>query len=164
MHPHLLWDTIVTAAAAVLSEHGATPPFALPLSIQNVPGFGAGEVQLLLDPVEVSSNRILRIRRTYEPSRLIELAAIAIAGIGLHYAGGHEILDLAVRGSAADYLIDQSRDHLEIAGRSRRSDFEVAWQQKWQRLNAVRQGGCYVCVVEFESPAGRLAFARSQEE
>jgi len=56
-------------------------------------------------------------------------------------------------------MMDESRHHLEIAGRSRRGDFEVAWQQKWRRLEETQEGGCYVCVVEFESPAGRLAFA-----
>ena len=159
MHPRLLWDTIVIAATAVLNEQMISPPFVVPLSIQNVPGFGEGEVRLFLAPVDVPTERVLRIRRTYEPSRLIELAAIAIAGIGLHYAGGHQILDLAVRGSAADYLIDEAGHHLEIAGRSRRTDFETAWQQKWHRLHETQQGGCYVCVAEFESPAARLAFA-----
>lgn len=155
----MLWDTIITAAAAVLTGTQASPPFRFPLAIQNVPGFGDGELRLLLDPVDVPDERQFRVRRTYEPSRLIELAAIAVAGIGLHHAGGHEILDLAVRGSAADYLADESRHHLEIAGRSRRSDLETAWQQKRRRLGETQEGGCYVCVAEFESPAGRLAFA-----
>jgi len=159
MHPRLLWDTIITATAAVLTGLQASPPFRFPLTILDVPGFGDGELLLLLDPADVLDDRLVRVRRTYEPPRLIELAAIAIAAIGLHHAGGHEILDLAVRGSAADYLVDESRHHLEIAGRSRRSDFEVAWQQKWRRLEETQEGGCYVCVVEFESPAGRLAFA-----
>ncbi len=91
MHPRLLWDTILTAAVAVLSEGGTSPPFAFPLSIRNVPGFGDGDIRLLLDPVDVPPDRVMRIHRTYEPLRLIELAAIAIAGVGLHYAGGHEI-------------------------------------------------------------------------
>jgi hypothetical protein len=159
MHPRLLWDTIIYATAAVLAGIQSSPPFRFPLTIQDVPGFGDGELSLLLDPVDVPDDRLIRVRRTYEPSRLIELAAIAIAGIGLHHTGGHEILDVAVRGSAADYLVDESRHHLEIAGRSRRSDFEVAWQQKWRRLQEAQGGGCYVCVTEFESPAGRLAFA-----
>lgn len=159
MHPHLLWDTLITAVAAVMGESGAVPPFAIPLSIENVPGFGEGEVRLLLDPTNVPSAEVVRIRHTYEPSRLIELAAIAIAGIALHYAGGHEILDVAVRGSAADYLIDATRHRLEVAGRSRRSDFRTAWQKKWDRLQGKPHSGCYVCVVEFESPATRLAFA-----
>ncbi|HZV06232.1 MAG TPA: hypothetical protein VE999_14230 [Gemmataceae bacterium] len=159
MHPRLLWDTIITAAAAVLAGTQASPPFSIPLEIQNVPGFGDGELRLLLDPASVPEERLVRVRRTYEPSRLIELTAIAIAGIGLHLAGGHEILDVAVRGSAADYLVDEARHHLEIAGRSRRSDMETAWQQKWRRLEDAQEGGCYVCVAEFESPAGRLAFA-----
>jgi hypothetical protein len=159
MHPRLLWDTLITATVAVMSEQGALTPFAIPLSMENVPGFGEGKVRLLLDAADVPSEGVVRIRRTYEPSRLIELAAIAIAGIGLHHAGGPEILDVAVRGSAADYLIDAAGHRLEVAGRSRRSDFETAWQQKWHRLQSKRHGGCCVCVVEFESPAARLHFA-----
>ena len=100
-----------------------------------------------------------QVRRTYEPSRLVELAAIAIAGLGLHHAGGHEIVDVAVRGSAADYLVDQAQQHLEIAGRSRRSDFDTAWRQKWQRLTDLWGSGFYLSVAEFEGRTGRLAFA-----
>src|SRR5262249_35811803 len=55
----------------------------------------------------------------------IELAAIALAGLALYHGGGHEIVDVAVRGSGADYLVDAGRHLLEIAGRSRRSDFEA---------------------------------------
>src|SRR5689334_15629719 len=112
MHPRLLWDTIIYAAAAILGGIQPRSPFRFPLTIQDVPGFGDGELNLLLDPADVPDDRLIRVRRTYEPSRLIELAAIAVAGIGLHHAGGHEILDVAVRGSAADYLVDESRHHL----------------------------------------------------
>jgi hypothetical protein len=64
--------------------------------------------------------------------------------VGLHPAGGHEIRDIALRGSAADYLVDESNYLLEIAGRSRRGDFGSAWQQKWQRLTARMGSGFYV--------------------
>jgi hypothetical protein len=47
---------------------------------------------------------------------------------------------------------------LEIAGRSRGRDLDVAWQQKQQRLTDRSGPGFYVCVAEFESPAARLAF------
>jgi hypothetical protein len=117
----------------------------------------------MIEPAGVTADRIVRVRRTYEPSRLVELAAIAVAGAALHHTGGHEIRDIAARGSAADYLIDEANHHLEIAGRSRRSDCEVAWQQKWQRLGDRVSSGVYVCVVEFESPAGRLAFRAEGE-
>ncbi len=101
---------------------------------------------------------MVRLRRTYEPSRLVELAGIAIAGLGLYHAGAHEIRDIALRGSVADYIVDEANHLLEIAGRSRRSDFSAAWQQRWQRLSEGRSGGFYVCVAEFETPAGQLAF------
>jgi hypothetical protein len=130
MHPELLWETILTATAAVLSDPGAEPPYPFDLTIENVLGFGSEECRLLIDPAGVSANQVARVRRTYEPSRQVEMAAIAVAGLGLHHAGGHEILDLAIRGSAADYLVDHAHHHLEIAGRSRRSDLETAWRHK----------------------------------
>jgi hypothetical protein len=158
MHPHLLWDTTIPATVAVLGDVGATVPHILPLSVENVPGFGSGELRLMIDPTGVTSEVLARLRRTYEPSRLIELAAIAVAAIGLHRAGGHQILDVARRGSGADYLVDEIHQRLEIAGRSRRRDLDAAWQQKQHRLADGSGRGFYVCVAEFESPAARLAF------
>ncbi len=159
MHPRLLWGEIFAAAVAVLSTISSQPPFPFTLELQDVPGFGSDRIDLALDPAGVATEHVVRLRRTYEPSRLVELAAIAIAGLGLYHGGGHEIRDIAVRGSAADYLVDEANHRLEIAGRSRRGDFGVAWQQRWQRLADRLGGGFYVCVVEFETPAGKLAFA-----
>ena len=159
MHPCLLWDDITAAAVAVMSDTGADAPFPLDVSVENVPGFGSETLSLALDSTGVSSGYVERARRTYERHRLVELAAIAIAGVGLSCAGGHMIRDVALRGSAADYLVDESNCVLEIAGRSRRSDFGVAWYEKWRRLTDRLHSGFYVCVIEFESPAGRLAFS-----
>jgi hypothetical protein len=128
------------------------------LAIDDVHGFGSGVCRLLIDPSGISTSQVARVRRTYERSRLVELAAIAITGLGLRAAGAHEIRDVSLRGSAADYLVDEGRHHLEIAGRSRRSDFEVAWKQKWQRLAERWRGNFYLCVSEFETTTGRLAF------
>jgi hypothetical protein len=159
LHPELLWETITTAATAVFEGTGAEPPFPFRLVFENIPGTGSGECCLLLDPRGIAADRTARVRRTYEPFRLVELAAIALAGLGLNHAGGHEIVDLSVRGSAADYLVDQARHRLEIAGRSRRVDFEAAWRQKWERLTDLWGSGFYLFVAEFETPAGRLAFS-----
>jgi hypothetical protein len=164
MHPRLLWETIISAAAAVLGQLQAEPPFEVPLAIQDVPGCDTTELRLLLDPIDLAVDRVARIRRTYEPARLIELAAIAVAGIGLYHAGGHEIVDVALRGSGADYLVDAAQQQLEIAGRSRRGDFGVAWQQQWRRLHEAGVRSGYVCVAEFESPRARLGFAAWEGE
>jgi hypothetical protein len=158
MHPNLLWDTIIPATVAVFADIGASAPHPLPLTVQAVPGFGSQGFQLLIDPGGVSPELLAKVRRTYEPSRLIELAAIAVAALGLHRAGGHQMVDVARRGSGADYLVDEAHHHLEIAGRSRRRDLEAAWEQKQQRLTVRSGPGFYVCVAEFESPAARLAF------
>jgi hypothetical protein len=158
MHPNLLWDTIIPATAAVFADIGASVPHPLPLTVQAVPGFGSQELRLLIDPGGISPEWLAKVRRTYEPSRLVELAAIAVAALGLHRAGGHQIVDVARRGSGADYLVDQTHHQLEIAGRSRRRDLDAAWQQKQQRLTDRAGPGFYVCVAEFESPAARLAF------
>ena len=127
--------------------------------MENVLGFGSDECCLLIEPSDVPAGHVSQVKRTYERPRLVELAAIAIAGLALHHAGGHEIIDVALRGSAADYHVDQARHHLEIAGRSRRRDLETAWRQKWQRLGQHWQNGFYLCLAEFETYTGRLAFA-----
>ena len=59
----------------------------------------------------------------------------------------------------ADYLVDDELHLLEVAGRSRGSDLNSAWKQRWGRLSDRLGSGFYVCVAEFETPAGRLAFA-----
>jgi hypothetical protein len=86
------------------------------------------------------------------------LAAIAITALALYHGGGHEIVDLAIRGSGADYLVDYNRQLLEIAGRSRRSDAEAAWQERLDRLRNRASEGFYLCVIELETPAGKLAY------
>src|SRR5262249_11936004 len=87
MHPELLWETILTATAAVLAQPGMEPPYAVALTVESVPGFGTEQCRLLVDPVGVSETRMAQVRRTYEPSRLVEVAAIALTAIGLHHAG-----------------------------------------------------------------------------
>lgn len=156
--PSVALESILTATAAVLEDLSAPAPYPVTLTVENVPGFGSETCRLLIDPAGVSPNHVARIRRTYEPSRLVELAAIAVTALGLHHAGGHEILDVAVRGSAADYLVDQAGHQLEVAGRSRQRDLETAWRQKWQRLIERGGTGFYLCVTEFETATGRLAF------
>jgi hypothetical protein len=150
MHPELEWQEIVAATVAALEDRGLEAPF-------QMPGFGTGELRLLIDRTGLAADRVARMRRTYELPHRIELAAIALAGLALYHGGGHEIIDVAVRGSGADYLVD-SAHLLEIAGRSRRADFSVAWQERVDRLKDRATGGFYLCVVELQSPAGRLMF------
>lgn len=75
MHPELLWETILTATAAVLGEPSAEPPYPFTLAVENVPGFGTEECRLLIDTTGVAAGRMAQVRRTYESSRLVELAA-----------------------------------------------------------------------------------------
>jgi hypothetical protein len=157
-HPGLLWDEIAMAAAAVFTRFHQQPPFGFDLSIIEVPGCPDDVLTMSIETMAYSANEINRIRRTYEAPRLVEMAAIAIAGLGLYHAGEHRICDVASSGSGADYLVDDESYLLEIAGRARRKDLESAWRQRWQRLSESARGGFYVCVAEFETPAGRLAF------
>jgi len=141
LHPRLLWDDILAATVAVLSETCPQSPFPFTLTVQDLPGFGSEQLRFAIDPVGVAADHVRRLQRTYEASRLVELAAIAIAGLGLYYGGGHEMRDVALRGSGADYLVDEVHHLLEVAGRSRRRDFGVAWQQRWQRLSERLESG-----------------------
>jgi len=158
MHPELEWNEIAVAAVAVLEERGFEAPFQLHIDAAGVPGFGSETLQFSIARDGIHAPQVERIRRTYDAPRRIELAAIAVAGLALYHGGGHEIVDVAVRGSSADYLVGLSSNVLEIAGRSRRSDFATAWQQKKERLEARSARSFYLCVVEFETPAGRLEF------
>ncbi len=158
MHPRLLWPGIVAATSAVLSERQPNRPFHMQIEIQDIPGFGSSTGTFVLDSKGISNDHVLKLRRTFESTRLVKMAAIAIAGLGLHFAGNHEMMELAVRGTAADCLVDEARHRLEIAGRSRKSDFTTAWEERHQRLLARPNGGFFICVVEFETPFARLMF------
>jgi hypothetical protein len=158
MHPLLLWEPIIPATVAVFRQRGMEPPFGFLLAVEDVPGFGTDALELVIDPIGVSVDVVERLQRTFEPSRQIEMAAIAVAAIGLHVAGAHQLIDVSPRGSAADYLVDAARHHLEIAGRSRRRDLDAAWEQKQPRLLEQSERGCYLCVSEFETCTGRLRF------
>lgn len=159
MHPRLLWDDIIAAAVAAFDDREFTAPFQIPVEMENVPDFGDDKLELEIDGVGIESTHIEKVRRTYEAHRLVELAAIAVAGLVLFAAGGHQIRDVALRGSSADYLIDEEGYLLEVAGRSRRSDFQSAWDARWNRLSEYQYAGFFIFVLEFETPAGRLAFA-----
>jgi hypothetical protein len=158
MHPQLSWNDMRAAAVAIFADSGAMPPFEFELEVKDVPGFDDDTLWMKIDARTISDAYVAQLRRTYEPARLVELAAIAIAGLALYHAGGHVIDDVALRGTGADYLVDEGSYLLEVAGRSRRRDFQSAWRQKWQRLLAKVGGGFFVCVAEFESRSGRLAF------
>jgi hypothetical protein len=158
LHSRLYWEPIIVATAAVLSRGADVPPHRFTLAVEGVHGFGTEVLEIEIGVEDIRPHDVERLRRTLEPSRQIELAAIAIAGIGLHLAGGHQMVDLAVHGSGADYLVDAARIPLEIAGRSRRRDVDLAWQQKEQRLLERRESGVYICVCEFATLTGRLGY------
>jgi hypothetical protein len=159
MHACLIWDDIIAAAVAVLDAQGFSAPYPVVLDFENMPDHGSGRATLQIISAGVLVENAAKARRTHEPHRLVELAAIAIAGLALHALGGHQIRDVALRGSAADYLVDEENRLLEVAGRSRRNDFHAAWDARWERMSDRLGSGFYVCVTEFETPASRLAFA-----
>lgn len=163
MHPNLLWDDIVAATVAVLEERGFAAPFRFQLEVENVPAFGSGKLELQIVKGGIPLNHVRQVRRTFESHRLVELAAIAVTGLGLFAAGGHQIRDVALRGSSADYLVGGDDSLLEVAGRSRRADFQAAWDIRWNRLSERCESGFFVGVSEFETPSGRLAFAPSNK-
>jgi hypothetical protein len=159
LHPSLLWAEIAAATAAVLDGRGFRTPYQFPVEVDNVPEFGTGRVNLEISRTGISADHVDRLRRTWDSPRLVELAAIAIAGLALFTAGGHQIRDVALRGTSADYLVDGHLLEVAGRGRSRRIDFDAAWRVRWERLLERPGSGFYVCVCEFESPYARLGFA-----
>jgi hypothetical protein len=128
------------------------------LKCEDIPGYGSGQVELEIVGTGIPEGDIAKAVRTYEPQRRVELAAIALAGLALLQAGRHQIRDIALRGTSADYLVDDQRHLLEVAGRSRRSDLQSAWDARWRRLTRRPGSEFYVFVTEFETPTARLGF------
>lgn len=159
MHPRLLWNHAGAALVAVLAPDPTyTDTAVFRLATSDIPNHGTDEMEMVLAMGDIPHEMVNALRRTYETPRLVELAAIAVAGLGLYYAGGHEIRDVALRGAAADYLVDEPNNLLEVAGRSRKNDIKAAWQRKWHRLCDIWGSSFYLCVVEFETRTGKLAF------
>jgi hypothetical protein len=159
LHPRLLWETIILAGASVMEGVDRRASYSFLIRAEDVPDFGSEGLILTIDPRGYDKESVVRFRRTFELARQVELAAIAVAALAPAHSGGHEIVDVALRGSAADYLVGDPPSRLEIAGRSRRTDLESAWQQKWNRLSLPSDQPGFVFVVEFETLTGRLGYA-----
>jgi hypothetical protein len=155
-HPRLLWREMSAAAAVVLLPHWKRRSLLIRFETERLPGLAGDELVLKVDAPPIPEDEIERVRRTYEAPRLVELAAIATCGLALYQGGGHEIVDIAARGTQADYLVDAERHPLEIAGRSHKSDLAAVWADKQARLRRRTRSGFYVCVFEFETPRGKL--------
>lgn len=84
MHPRLLWDEIAAATAAVLGLSPRGSPSLLIVELRDVPGFGSERLTLAIDAAGIVGSHIARVRRTYEPPRLVELAAVAVAAMALY--------------------------------------------------------------------------------
>lgn len=157
-HPRLLWDDAIAAAVSVAQRFASAPIVRYAIDTEGLAAVRDNQLLLDLDLRPFSAARIARLERTYEPARIVELAAIAIAGVALYHGGRHEIVDVTMRGSGADYRVDHSGVVLEVTGRTRRRDVNAAWESKRQRLLHRSACGAYICVVEFETPGGRLTF------
>jgi hypothetical protein len=158
LHPRLIWHDLIAAVAAVLGRQTDPALFTFEFTIEGVRTFDDPSLRLVVELKGIDGDHVARLLRTYEPSRLVEMAAIAIAGVVIYHAAHVEIRDMALRGSGADYLVGAAGLLLEIGGRSRRRDLESAWQQKWDNLSQREAGRFFLCVVEFETLTGRLAF------
>ena len=86
LHPRLLWETIGLAAASVLAGVGGRQPYPFALHVENIPGFDSGELILTIDPGPIVEESILRLRRTFDLARQVELACNCCrrAGLSLH--------------------------------------------------------------------------------
>ena len=86
-------------------------PYTFLILAEDIPGFGSEELILTIDPSGYDEESIVRLRRTFELARQVELAAIAVAALAFALSGGHEIVDVALRGSAADYYPGTEEAH-----------------------------------------------------
>ena len=158
LHPRLLWFDSIAAVGVVLGQLPGPTPYNLIIDIEGIPSFDDPTLTLTIDTSAIDPEHMARLTRTYEPSRLVEMAAIAIAAVAIFHVAHTEVRDMARRGSGADYFVGEAGMLLEVGGRSRRADAGAAWRQKWDRLTEQEVGRFFVFVVEFETPSGRLGF------
>ena len=145
MHPRLLWADIIAATVAVCSAAHQRAPFPLALAVQDLPGFGSAELRFTIDPVEVAPEHVSRLQRTYESSRLVELAAIAIAGLGLYYGGGHEVrvrrsMQVSPKAKAVRpvcWVLPKKRTH----GRAQKTSITPKTAVRFEKYPLCRGGG-----------------------
>ncbi|MEX2174092.1 MAG: hypothetical protein WD872_07000 [Pirellulaceae bacterium] len=128
------------------------------VDLTRAPAARGPRLALSVDCEDVSTTDVRRLQRTYGRSRLVELAAVAIAGLAVYHGCGLEIRNVALEGSGPDYLVDPDECHFEVSGRSRASDLAAAWDTRWDRLVAHGYGEFGVCVAEFETLSVRLGF------
>jgi len=159
LHRRLAWDPMIAAAVAVLQSKSVNNSAVVRFQVENVQSFDDSELIFEIDLSGVSRRDVTKLKRTHEPARLVEMAAIAIRALAVYHVGGHEIHRVAVSGSGADYVLDRGRFLLEICGRSRRADIEQAWKDRKKRLEESTKRGWYLVAIEFESLTGRITFA-----
>jgi hypothetical protein len=87
-----------------------------------LPTFDDWRVNFLIRPSDTDVSEAQSISRTFDPSRLIEMAAIVVAGLAAFHVAHLEIRDVALRGSRADYIVGEQGYLLEVGGRSRKQD------------------------------------------
>lgn len=158
IHPNLVWPHLIVACASVLDLSASEPSRTLEVALEGIASFDDETLTLRIQPAGIDADELLRLSRTFDASRRIEMAAIVVAALILFHVAHLEIRDIAVRGSRADYLVGEQGYLLEIGGRSRRQDLAAAWREKWRGLLEREVGGFFLSLTEFESPAGRFAF------
>lgn len=160
LHSRLHWSSIIAATVAVLKPLSTENSVDIRIEVENCPTYDDSELSIEIDLSKSPKGEVAKVKRTHEPARLVEMAAIAIGALVVYHIGRHTIYRAAISGSRADYLLDQGKFLLEISGRSRKSDFEPAWKGRRNRLRAWADRGWYLFVVEFETLSGRIAFAK----
>jgi hypothetical protein len=135
----------------------------LEVALVGIPTFDDDKITLRISTARLDPEQTLGISRTFEPSRLIEMAAIVVAGLVVYHVAHLEIRDVALRGSRADYLVGERGYLMEIGGRSRQQDLAAAWRDKWAALLEREVAGFFLSLTEFETPAGRFAFQAASQ-
>lgn len=158
IHPNLVWSQLIAACAAVLGPTRERTSHRLEVGLGGISSFDDDKIILQIQTTRIDPGEVLGVARTFEPSRLVEMAAIVVAALVLFHVAHLEIRDVALRGSRADYLVGERGYLLEVGGRSRQQDLAAAWRDKWAGLLEREVGGFFLSLTEFETPAGRFAF------
>ena len=145
-HAHLQCDQLIEQARAALGKYHESP-VALHVDVDG----SDGQIRLVFEAADE------RTRRTYQRQRIIEDAAIAIAGIVLREHYDLCIVKATYRGSHADYFVGPRPGQdpigvVEVSGTDERP-LDAVFEDKLRQVGRSTWAERFVSVTRFATPA-----------
>lgn len=163
LNPKAIWAAFFIPPAIALMESYRLKPFSWNISHENIISdcFEAvtGELALEIDWMTETFPESQRLFQTLQRESVVEYAAVATAFLVMTNLAGKNIVEVTLRGSKADYFLDERETLLEISGTESAEHLAARHTEKIRQLQANPFGkDGYVFVCCFSNRKARLSF------